>query len=74
MRLVFKKRKKKITTPYGKWTSKVSLFKKSIENSIHAGGKMEVLLQSFKNADQFFVDFSQWVIYLPTNLFKRDIL
>lgn len=38
------------------------------------GETMEVLLQSFKNADQFCIDSLQRVIYLLTNLFKRDIL
>lgn len=33
-----KKKMEKITTPNGKWTSKVTLFKNSLENSIHTGG------------------------------------
>lgn len=37
------------------------------------GETMEVLLQSCKNADQFCIDSSQRGIYLPKNLFKRDI-
>lgn len=37
------------------------------------GETIEVLLQSFKYADQFCIGSSQRVIYLPKNLFKRDI-
>lgn len=57
------------------WTSKVTLFKHSVSNTPFTLGKtMEVLLQSFKNADQFCIDSSQRVINVPKNLFKRDIL
>lgn len=45
-----------------------------LKTAFPLGETMEVLLQSFKNADQFCIDFLQRVIYLPTNLFKRDIL